>query len=141
MTMILYHVDRSKARSRAMNFEQYYPTPEDLAAKLAGLIEHPQPPILEPSAGTGNLIQAVSKARYDWQDPRFDEKDFHCVEVNPERAALLKEKGYPVVWNDFLTFNPLMAYNTIIMNPPFRDGAKHLLKALNILVDGGEIAC
>ena len=124
-----------------MNFEQFYPTPEDLAAKLAGLIEHPQPPILEPSAGTGNLIQAVSKGRYGWQDPRFDEKDFHCVEVNPERAALLKEKGYPVVWNDFLTFNPLMAYNTIIMNPPFHDGAKHLLKALNILVDGGEIAC
>ena len=34
-----------------------------------------------------------------------------------------------------------MPYQTIIMNPPFHDGAKHLLKALNILVDGGEIAC
>ena len=27
------------------------------------------------------------------------------------------------------------------MNPPFHDGAKHLLKALNILAAGGEIAC
>ena len=34
-----------------------------------------------------------------------------------------------------------MPYQTIIMNPPFHDGAKHLLKALAILADGGEIAC
>ena len=27
------------------------------------------------------------------------------------------------------------------MNPPFHDGAKHLIKALNILTAGGEIAC
>ena len=124
-----------------MNFEQFYPTPESLGAKLAELIQKPQPPILEPSAGTGNLMRAFGKGKFDWSNPRFEEKDFHCVELNPQRAAFLKDAGYPVVWNDFLTFNPLMPYQTIIMNPPFHDGAKHLLKALGILNDGGEIAC
>lgn len=125
-----------------MNFEQYYPTPESLGKKLAALIQKPQPPILEPSAGTGNLIQAFREARkYNRWEYRYSEKDFHCVEINPERAATLKGNDFAVIWDNFLTFNPLMPYQTIIMNPPFHDGAKHLLKALNIIADGGEIAC
>lgn len=121
---------------------QFYPTPEDLGAKLAGLIKKPQPPILEPSAGTGNLIHAFRNGRkYNRWDSHYSEKDFHCIELNPERAATLKGNDFNVIWDDFLTFNPLMPYTTIIMNPPFHDGAKHLQKALNILADGGEIAC
>lgn len=125
-----------------MNYEQYYPTPAELGNKLAKLIKKPQPPILEPSAGTGDLIQAFREARKfnHWQH-RYSEKDFHCVELNADRGATLKGNGFAVIWDDFLTFNPLMPYRTIIMNPPFHDGAKHLQKALHILADGGEIAC
>ncbi len=65
----------------------------------------------------------------------------HCVEINPDRVAVLKSKGFSVVWDDFLTFNPLTPYEVVLMNPPFREGAKHLLKALNLLTDGGQIAC
>ena len=125
-----------------MDFQQYYPTPAELGERLAKMIEKPQPPILEPSAGTGNLIQAFQKAHmYNRWDSRYSENDFHCVEINPERAAALKGNDFAVIWDDFLTFNPLMPYRTIIMNPPFHDGAKHLQHALNILADGGEIAC
>ena len=125
-----------------MDFQQYYPTPATLGEKLAQLFKHIVPPILEPSAGTGDLCKAVINAhRYNRWDPRYSENDFHCVELNPERAAILKGNDFKVVWNDFLTFNPLMPYQTIIMNPPFHDGAKHLQHAFNILADGGEIAC
>ena len=125
-----------------MKFEQYYPTPPEIGRKLAQLIEKPQPPILEPSAGTGNLIESVIEAhKYNRWSSRYSEKDFHCVELNPDRAATLKGKEFAVIWDNFLTFNPLMLYRTIIMNPPFHDGAKHLQHALNILADGGEIAC
>ena len=121
---------------------QFYPTPESLGIKLAQLIKYPQPPILEPSAGTGDLIQAFGKAHNSrYRAWNYSVGDLHCVELNPERAATLKGEGFKVVWDDFLTFNPLMPYQTIIMNPPFHDGAKHLLKALAILADGGEIAC
>lgn len=125
-----------------MNFEQFYPTPIELGKRLARLIENPQPPILEPSAGTGDLIQAVIESRkYNRWDSRYSAKDFHCVELNADRAATLKGKDFPVMWDDFLTFNPFMPYRTIVMNPPFHDGVKHLQKALAILADGGEIAC
>lgn len=125
-----------------MDYQQYYPTPATLGEKLAKLLNYIVPPILEPSAGTGELCKAVMTARkYNRWDSRYSEKDFHCVELNSERAATLKGNNFKVVWNDFLTFNPLMPYQTIIMNPPFHDGAKHLLKALNILADGGELAC
>ena len=113
-----------------------------MGERLAKMIHTTQLPILEPSAGTGELIQAFRDATKGrrWE-PRYSEKDFHCVELDATRAAALKGKDFTVVWDDFLTFNPLMPYRTIIMNPPFKDGAKHLHKALTILADGGEIAC
>ncbi|MBQ3433667.1 MAG: DUF4942 domain-containing protein, partial [Selenomonadaceae bacterium] len=123
-----------------MNFEQYYPTLPEIGERLAKMIELPQPPILEPSTGTGNLIQAFMDA-HSTRWGRYSTNDFHCVELNPERAAALKGNDFTVIWDDFLTFNPLLPYRTIIMNPPFHDGAKHLQHALNILADGGEIAC
>jgi hypothetical protein len=113
--------------------------------------EKPTLPILEPSAGTGDLINAFSNYRsykdFDyngakrkrkiWEGCEF--KYFDCVEINADRAAALKNKNLRVVWDNFLTFQPLTPYHTIIMNPPFKAGAKHLLHAINILADGGQI--
>lgn len=124
-----------------MDFQQFYPTPSELAEKLVALIDADvKGLVLEPSAGTGNLIDAfVKKFSKSWVT--YSKRDIHCVELSPERTAILKDKGYVVVWDDFLTFAPLTPYNAIIMNPPFHDGAKHLLKALKIVAAGGEIAC
>lgn len=124
-----------------MNFEQFYPTPDRLAGKLVNLIgEDIKGLVLEPSAGTGNLADAFVTANSNsWS--KYSKNNIHCVEINPDRAAALKSKGYSVVWDDFTTFNPLTPYEVILMNPPFHDGAKHLLKALSILADDGQIAC
>lgn len=122
-----------------MNFEQFYPTPPDTAARLMDMLDKPlQLPILEPSAGTGNLIEALKNTGGRWS--RYEDRDFHCIEINPDRAASLRGNGLTVIWKDFLTFNPIIPYGAIIMNPPFHDGAKHLLKALSVLADGGQVA-
>ncbi len=113
--------------------EQFYPTPEDLAERLVKLIRIGEPPVLEPSAGTGALVKAFAKQH---QSSRI-----HCIEINPERAATLKGLDYPVIWDDWMTFDPLIPYRTIIMNPPFAEGARHLLKALRLCAPDGEIAC
>lgn len=121
---------------------QFYPTPPEVGKRLVDMIHDAQPPILEPSAGNGDLVQALIDKRngYRWShQPEADE--FHCIEKDKNRAATLRGKNLKVVWDDFLTFNPVTPYQTIIMNPPFNNGAKHLLKALNILSDGGELAC
>lgn len=123
-----------------MDFQQFYPTPPELARKLVRLIEKSEGLILEPSAGKGNLLEAFVKVkRYGYFN--YETRDIHCVEINSQYAAFLKNKHYVVVWDDFLTFDPLTPYDIIIMNPPFHDGAKHLLKALKILAPDGEIAC
>jgi len=46
-----------------------------------------------------------------------------------------------IVHDDFLTFRGRKKYDLILMNPPFADGDKHLLKALDIQKDGGMIIC
>ena len=120
-----------------MNFEQYYPTPPALARQLVGKLKNCEygAMTLEPSAGTGELVREYCRV-FDCES-----RAIHCIEINEERAAMLRDRYYTVVWDDFMTFEPLMPYSKIIMNPPFHSGAKHLLKALQILADGGEIAC
>lgn len=46
-----------------------------------------------------------------------------------------------VIHDDFLTYSGYKKYDLIIMNPPFSDGDKHLLKAMQIQKDGGNIIC
>lgn len=49
--------------------------------------------------------------------------------------------GIHIVHDDFLTYNPFKQYDLIIMNPPFSNGDKHLLKALKMQEKGGGIIC
>jgi len=54
---------------------------------------------------------------------------------------ILKGKGYRVVHNDFLTYNSFKKYDLVIMNPPFANGDKHILKALEMQESGGQLVC
>lgn len=49
--------------------------------------------------------------------------------------------GIHIVHDDFLTYTSYKQYDLIIMNPPFHDGDKHLLKALDLQKSGGQIVC
>lgn len=115
---------------------QFYPTPQALAEKMRGMFPPRgfEYPLLEPSAGNGDLLK--------WFGFGKDTLDvIHCVELNETRAAALRGQGFPVVWNDFLTFAPVTPYRTIIMNPPFNSGALHLLKAISIAAPDAQICC
>jgi len=93
--------------------------------------------VLEPSAGKGDLVDFIVNDReYGWRKaPRVD-----CIEIDPELAFTLKGKGYSVVHNDFMDFNPVRNYDGIIMNPPFDKGAEHLLRAWDML-GSGKVVC
>lgn len=142
--------------------KDYYPTPPALAAELlAGLkidghsIEYAGGPILEPSAGSGDLARAIEKAagihynsdgtRDDYYSTnnkyRLDALQLDCIEQSAALRATLKENGFRVIHDDFLTFTPRAHYKAIIMNPPFSEGARHLLHALHIMERGGEVRC
>ena len=137
----------------------FYPTPDDLAWKMVhGLYsncygwKHLPQPILEPSAGDGALARALHEVagihhdhktgkidRYD--ESKAKEFDLDCIELSSDFRAKLKKDGFRVVHDDFLTFRPCKKYAAVVMNPPFSTGAAHLLKALDVMKDGGKICC
>lgn len=129
---------------------QFYPTPSDVAGKLmAGVDWKNVKAILEPSAGRGDLIEFAKhrceKGSFYLHGHRCSYSvtldDIDCVEIDPNLQALLVGKGYRVVHDDFLTYHTRKRYDLILMNPPFSEGDMHLLHALELCENGGQIAC
>ena len=126
--------------------KDFYPTPENIINKMLFGIDFKMiGSILEPSAGKGNIIEAIKRKEKPLQNYTYT-KDFHfdidCIEADPNLCAILKSKEYRLVYNDFLTYDTMKEYDLIIMNPPFSNGCKHLLKALEMQKrNGGAIVC
>lgn len=128
---------------------EFFPTPRHIAKKMMAKISHDAVHILDPQAGKGDLA-AVARGdglEYDGYaaDGRYSRsgrghRKVDCIEINPELAAILMEKDFPVVGYDWLDYAGVSYYDAIIMNPPFSNGDEHLLKAWDFL-HAGEIVC
>lgn len=117
--------------------KDFYPTPARVVEKMLSEIpNYEQRWILEPSAGKGDILDYLTGSRYG----RRDHNNIAAIEIDPELQATLKGKGYRVVASDFLSFTPSNYFDLIIMNPPFSNGADHLLHAWKIL-HSGDIVC
>lgn len=117
--------------------KEYYPTPAPLAWEMQRMIDwNYVHTILEPSAGTGDLISAIAK-----NDRNFDGRSVDCAEIDHELQEVLKGHGFRIVADDFLNYHPFTRYDAIVMNPPFSQGARHLLHAIELQKHGGQIVC
>ena len=67
--------------------------------------------------------------------------EIEAVEIDTSLQAILKDKKIKIVGNDFTEYNPYCRYDLIMMNPPFKDGDNHLLKALKLIENGGQCVC
>ena len=116
---------------------EYYPTPLNVIYKMLGKISDITKGglvVLEPSAGSGNILEVLSK------DRRISK--LYAIEKNPDLVLTLQGKGYKVISNDFLTFEPTNTFDCIVMNPPFSNGDEHLLKAWDLIKNGtGDVIC
>lgn len=65
---------------------------------------------------------------------------FELLQIERELSTFF-DNGIHIVHDDFLTYEPFKTYDLIIMNPPFSDGDKHLLKALKMQSKGGNVIC
>lgn len=111
---------------------QFYPTPKKLARRAWSKFKNTAfSRILEPSAGRGDLANERPNRHDSWHRCRID-----CCEIDITKHATLKEEGYTVVGLDFLQLSSAAQYSHIIANPPFAQGAQHLLKAWDLLFDG-----
>lgn len=120
----------------------FYPTPEEVIKQLLApiLSERGYLPLnggylLEPSAGKGDIIEFLLKHRL------INREKLVVYELEPELQATLVGKGLPLHGFDFLTYADGYDIGLIIANPPFSQGAKHVLKMWEVLSDGGTIAC
>ena len=127
---------------------EFFPTPGKLAGRMAALVNwNDVHTILEPSAGKGDLADAVLKGCVGRSHDRYREvyrekEKVDVIELDANLRRILEGKGYRVVFDDFLSFETKKTYDLVIMNPPFSNGDEHLLKAIELQKSaGGQIVC
>jgi protein-L-isoaspartate O-methyltransferase len=132
-------LNHEAAKPIAIAASNLFPTPPAIAARvveLAELADFHQ--ILEPSAGTGNLLAAVGRTRLSVKAV--------AVEINQRLADCLRERfvmNVDVWCRDFLgvTNDELGLFDRVVMNPPFDRGSdiKHIRHALECLKPDGRL--
>jgi protein-L-isoaspartate O-methyltransferase len=124
---------------KTVSAPQLFATPPEIAARMVELAEiDTGDRVLEPSAGTGRLIEAIRTAAPAAQ--------IVPVEINRTLVDGLARKfsDQPVYTccGDFLEYNgELGTFDRVVMNPPFANGVdiKHIEKALDMLKPGGRL--
>ena len=125
--------------------EEFFPTPKDLLEKMFDkMVEHCKMvkkmsweyrrfEVLEPSAGKGNIIDYYREKVGDYNCPKVD-----AIEVDPTLRQVLKgDERCNLIWDNFLTFRTEKHYDLIAMNPPFSEGSKHLMRAIDLAESNG----
>ena len=115
---------------------QFFATPPEVADWLVSLAGDfsPDCKVLEPSAGTGAIIDAIHRVQPDVV--------VDCYELMPENVEhLSKVEGAHIVGTDF--FHCHDKYDRIIANPPFANNQDidHLYMMYERLNVGGELSC
>lgn len=109
----------------------FYPTPQGVAEYLISQIDVKNKIILEPSAGSGNLVEALFK---------HGAKQVLTYEIEPDLQKIVATKS-KLLGDDFLkaTAEELSHIQAIIANPPFSQGGKHILHMWEVAPEGCEI--
>lgn len=120
-----------------LNNKNFYPTPQNLIIRMLAKVKNKHPHyILEPSAGKGDIIKAIEEG----YQLGYGRRSIKAIELDNDLYATLRGKNIDVIERDFLSYNGGDIFDLIVMNPPFEQGEKHLLKAIDILYSG-EIVC
>lgn len=135
----------STNRGTERQSRDFYPTPALCADRSVALLDirHGQR-VLEPSAGSGNLVRAVlTHARQRWGDDHGVIVD--AVDIDPGHLAGLKRAANGEVHLGNFTrmrrsLGPAEGYDWIIGNPPFGAAAAHVRHAMYMARPGGHVA-
>jgi predicted RNA methylase len=114
---------------------QLFVTPPELAERVAELADiRLGERVLEPSAGTGNLLRAINAG------PGRN-AIVTAIEINHELCKVLRQSvpDATVIQADFLECNNLGSFDKVVMNPPFANAAdiEHVRHAFSMVRPGG----
>lgn len=117
------------------NIPGYFPTPAAIIADMIDAADIGGGPvtILEPSAGSGAILDAVHKAHPDAL--------LYSYELHASLREVLKLKGYQPHGSDFMEAHPEPIWDFVLMNPPFENGQDmaHVRHAFDMLKPGGRL--
>lgn len=137
-------IEEAANNVQAVVAPELFPTPPELAARM---VEEacigPEDRVLEPSAGTGNLVKAIRQAAPG--------AEILAVELNAAAAQQLQhvlpssDPGYYAVFTaDFIDVvvegdEGIGTFDRVVMNPPFSDEIAHVRRAFGFLKPGGRL--
>ena len=109
----------------------FYPTPENVIVEMLKVSDVADKIILEPSAGTGNIVDYLNK---------MGAKEVLTCEINDKLRSSLAGKSQ-IIGTDFLELKAedISHIDMIVMNPPFSTIRQHILHAWDIAPGGCEI--
>lgn len=113
----------------------FYPTPDPVARKMLDSIYlQPEDLVLEPSAGSGNIVRHILKKGVR----------VHAIEVDSERVRMLRAIDpvrVTVQEANFLQVRPEPIYSYVLMNPPFEGThwMAHVRHAFDFLKPNGVL--
>lgn len=109
----------------------FYPTPAEVIDRMLVETDIAGKYILEPSAGSGNIVDALNA--------RGAQQVIAC-EIDERLRKVLSGKC-EIIGDDFLNVRAeqISHIDTIVMNPPFSSAEKHILHAYEIAPGGCEI--
>jgi len=133
---------------KVVSAPQLFPTPPELARRMAdeaGIMAGLR--VLEPSAGTGNLIRAIFNNATGADCVRVVAVEVNynlaqALEEQRRKTAYANESNFEIHNTDFLECNgSLGKFDRIVMNPPFENGADiaHIRHAMTLLKPGGRL--
>lgn len=132
----VFSILREGKRCNLQQDFQFFATPPEVAdwlVMLAGGV-HEDEKVLEPSAGTGSIIDAIHRS---CPDVIVD-----CYELMPENKEILAKKDNIRILGDDFTKCDVAQYDKIIANPPFskNQDIRHVRRMYECLNPGGVLA-
>lgn len=110
----------------------FFPTPLQVIEQMTAGIDLKGKVILEPSAGSGAIVDYLQEQ---------GAAVISCE--NDSRLKVIIKSKCKHIADDFLTVtsDQISHINGVVMNPPFSNGAEHLLHAYHIAPKGCKIVC
>lgn len=108
----------------------YFPTPPAVVERIIAAADiRPGLSVLEPSAGKGDIAEAVEAAG----------GSVTCMEIAPQLAAILRLKGLTA--HNVSCLDCSAKFDRIVMNPPFENGQDidHIRRMFEQLNPGGRL--
>ena len=132
-TLVDLEVAHIKHTAIQQGIWDFYPTTQLVIDKMMA-IAHLQKNhyVLEPSAGTGDLVTAIALSGVNNLD---------CFEIHPLLQQALKLQDFNLIGANFLASTPQPVYARILTNPPFSNNgvARHTQHAYLFLKPGGKL--